>query len=486
MDCYISGYTGTIRQDWGISFADADDDLVGKPDDGSTCGPISFSYTVSGATSGSVTPSISPTPLQPCPKHVVSAVTASVAVNADPKSGPQTVTLLWTANATETDPTDNLKNEPETFQFVMVVHIGECAPAKATAAGSSSASDARRPASQQRRPHVGITTRPDFLVAPIISSTPSGCELEIYDIVQKSGLSDDQPHQTIIGKHVDLLVRVKGHPDTAIDSIQWTLPGETVKGYTTGAASQVTLLSATDLQAKELAFYWKAATSSSSVVTVQGVVGGAQMKASAKLEALAPTNVSMTSHTTAVQLGATYRYPVALSFGSDLALDRAGIAFAFGAQAPKGGDGQIAGAQLINYTVCFTGLDAPQDAQPTCQTKGTFELDNAFPVANPVSISGGRSATWTNDDSPQTPVVSYARTLSRSDRFKTYLVYRPSGADSIWVSLGRLDWSWSGGARREGRRGRWNGPLNPLWTTNPVGSPTSELPEWPSTFGNRE
>ena len=490
VDCYIGSYTGTIRQDWGISFADADDDAAGRPDDGSTCGPISFTFAATGAASSSVTPSISPTPLQPCPKHVVSTVTTVVAVNANPTSGPQTVTILWSGTATETDPTNNLQNEPQSFLFQMVVHIGECAPGKSTTASSASSVDvgvaARRPNSRGRRPMVGIAGRPDFSVAPVLLGTPPGCDLEVYDIIQKSVLSDDKPHQTIVGKHVHLLVRVKDHPDATITSIQWTIPGDTVKSYTTGRASHIDMLSDTDLQAKEILFYWRASTGSSAVVTVQGTVGGKQLKATAKLEALAPTNVSMRSRTTTVRFGATPNFRQALSFGNDAAPDSVGIAFTFSAQAPRGGDGEIAGAQLISSRTCYTDIEAPPDAVPTCQGNPAFLLDNSFPVADSIHVSGGGSGTWTNNDSPQSGTQPFERTLSRSDGFRTYLVYKPSGADSIWVSLGRLDWSWAGSARREGdgRRARWIGPLQPAWTANPVGSATSELPQWPDTFVN--
>lgn len=76
------------------------------------------------------------------------------------------------------------------------------------------------------------------------------------------------------------------------------------------------------------------------------------------------------------------------------------------------------------------------------------------------------------------------RAVTRIDNFRAYFMYKPDGADSIWVTLGRLDWGWSAGAMRHGpfEDNTWDGPLDPRWVANPTGMATSELPVWPDNM----
>gem|GEM_PF-6928048 len=79
---------------------------------------------------------------------------------------------------------------------------------------------------------------------------------------------------------------------------------------------------------------------------------------------------------------------------------------------------------------------------------------------------------------------------TQKDNFIDYFMYRPTGADSIWVSFGKLTWFWSGTANRTG-----NPHVNGGWvlaTPTPTPMPSivhgsaeqGELPSWPNRFGN--
>ena len=204
----------------------------------------------------------------------------------------------------------------------------------------------------------------------------------------------------------------------------------------------------------------------------------------------------MTSTTERVRVGHTAVYPQseALSFGIGFQ-GNPGIKFMFHAHAPDNGDGQIAGVQLINLSEC---VQADRRAQEICDgTQGRYDVDNAFFYADSIPITANHDASWNSDDSPQSLLSGRAAvTIRRDDRFHTYLMYRPSGADSIWVTLGRLDWAWGGTAQRigdlprddenpgQGERRQWEGPFQPHWTANPAGVATSELPQWTAIFGN--
>lgn len=63
----------------------------------------------------------------------------------------------------------------------------------------------------------------------------------------------------------------------------------------------------------------------------------------------------------------------------------------------------------------------------------------------------------------------------RSDRFRTILMYKPDGADSIWVAVSVLEWDWFVDVafdviRRSG------------YAKNPNGVETSDLPLWDGSF----
>jgi hypothetical protein len=71
---------------------------------------------------------------------------------------------------------------------------------------------------------------------------------------------------------------------------------------------------------------------------------------------------------------------------------------------------------------------------------------------------------------------------SRKDRFTTYLMYRPTGEDSIWVTLRKMTWFWEGSAvKTDGVwtlvEGSGKSPDIP-----PAGSETHELPAWQGYF----
>jgi hypothetical protein len=59
-------------------------------------------------------------------------------------------------------------------------------------------------------------------------------------------------------------------------------------------------------------------------------------------------------------------------------------------------------------------------------------------------------------------------------------MYQPAGSDSIWVTLGRLDWNWAGQTIRTGppAANTWNPPTGVSNSVNPSGTVSTELPTW--------
>ncbi len=173
VDCYIPGYQATISQDWQIELYDWDD-----PGDAITCGQTTVSSTVAGVAPGVVSASAAPSTIAcPNPPATIAAVGE---VNANPKDGAQNATVTFTVNTAVTDPTDNVKDYPEQIQFVMNLHIGQCAP-PSSATSLPAASLPRKHRSDPRnvrRPQVGVHTEvADIFVNPIITESAPTCEL---------------------------------------------------------------------------------------------------------------------------------------------------------------------------------------------------------------------------------------------------------------------------------------------------------------------
>jgi hypothetical protein len=67
------------------------------------------------------------------------------------------------------------------------------------------------------------------------------------------------------------------------------------------------------------------------------------------------------------------------------------------------------------------------------------------------------------------------------DSFKDYVVFKPDGDSSIYVTLGRVFWDWSASTSKSG--GVWS---SPTYQVNGPSSPddSDELPTWPDTMHN--
>jgi hypothetical protein len=284
-----------------------------------------------------------------------------------------------------------------------------------------------------------------------------------------SGTTQDK----IVGQKVELLVRA--NPATPLTNIQWTVPGQKVRNYTQASSTASrTDLSAADLQGINLDFYWIAG--GSQTIQVSATALGTTLTANVTHNVLAPTAVTMTSVTGDVGVGPTGwpgDPPMNLFYGKS---PKVGIEWTCKATAPAGGDGEIAATQLNNSDRKRTsnaGLTESNDSG------GTFMLDTTVPYSASVAIAGGASATWISNDSPSTPLTSNLKKKSLNDLFRLYFMYKPNGADSIWVTLARLDWHWAGATTRTGASGNnWTPPTGASNDKDPSGTASTELPTW--------
>lgn len=143
--------------------------------------------------------------------------------------------------------------------------------------------------------------------------------------------------------------------------------------------------------------------------------------------------------------------------------------------------------QLINASRAVANTTYGGGQEST--TDGEFYLDNQDPYPN-TDCSISQSTGYFNGislyDQPgyglNYIVGLYPINLcSINDSFKDYIMFQPNGNNSIWVTLGRVFWSWSASTTQT--NGVWS---NPTYQVSSPSKPDSsdELPNWPFTYYN--
>lgn len=105
----------------------------------------------------------------------------------------------------------------------------------------------------------------------------------------------------------------------------------------------------------------------------------------------------------------------------------------------------------------------------TCST--AEGLDTQYPY----------TANSTMIDSPQEYLVTWApddKEVTRSDTFKTYLMWKPNTPNAIFVTLATVSWGWFGDAILNAV-GNWVlNPSSPPLYTGPVQATATDFPVW--------
>ena len=313
-----------------------------------------------------------------------------------------------------------------------------------------------------------------------------------------------QTNTVIVGQQMNLTCRLSLTnallADSLLSNFQWTVPGQTVKNYqqifisATNTFSIKENLTNTDYTVNPISFYWIDGGTNLEVDCAATVLG-AQVKAKAYFTINRPIGILTTITTTnvpPVNFATDTNGPIALQYGASANNSgQAGIFFIFGASTPTNGAGAIGLVQIINSTTRRWILD---DTNSTAQKSiGTNLLDTGPDgpvVLATLPMDANESDGYTYPDSPGQgfyQVVNGVRQnfkwTSASDAFTDYLVYRPAGEtnSTIWVTLCKVNWSWSGAATK-GTNGVWTLDSGyPAPPVNPIGSNSIELPAWNGT-----
>jgi hypothetical protein len=256
-----------------------------------------------------------------------------------------------------------------------------------------------------------------------------------------------------------------------------------VKSYTQDTeaywSAGTAALSNADLSGGSVGYFW-IDEGNGQVVTCSATVGGVPLSASATFNVLSPRVDSfvawMTSDSPPVNCDRDLNNaiePNCLHFGHQPPGGSIGMTCSANVATPTGGTGNLGITQLVNFANCITRSGS---STSTKSSNNNYVLDdlNGVQYSGPDPIGNNDIRPIASADGPWQGLSGIRVTESFSA--ETYLMYKPSGDDSIWVTKAQLNWSFSGTCSR---------PPNGTWTMNggtatvPTnGSPSTLLPTW--------
>ena len=270
-------------------------------------------------------------------------------------------------------------------------------------------------------------------------------------------------------------------------SFQWTVPGQTVKTYEHVFLSQDTYtvkenLSSADLESNAVVFYWINGGTNfdiESTVMLDGTTASAKARFVVERPVSAFTSQTTTNNPSQVLVVENDTWW--LRFGtnaSNYTPGQEGISLYGSVTTTENGAGAFGYVQLVDISRRW--IDETNGLAWKRQATNCLDPNLFQSVGYQVQIGNSETRTNNPSDSPGEPESEdylTKRWISANDSFNGYLVYKPVGTNSIWVTLKKIRWGWSGAATKT--NGAWNldfgSPANPA---NPVGEDSVELPTW--------
>ena len=262
-----------------------------------------------------------------------------------------------------------------------------------------------------------------------------------------------------------------------LKSVEWEIPGKTVKEYKADfVEGKVIEIKDDDKKRFTINFYWVDGADGRTVnAKCVFTSSGKDMNKtiSATFDVKRPKMKSYSSKTGSVKIESD-------KFG----LLGPGITWIAKVEPNSAATGEIAFIQRINPHRVWT-------PGKKWTSSGNFVLDGApgkteiFYAQKRIPLSGGEAKLESND-SPSNPLSSFPTALETTgkDKFEIYLMYRPSGVDSIWVPLGVLLWDWEGVAKRATVTNPWVVQASTPPSADPSGNDTLEFPLWDKYYPN--
>lgn len=289
----------------------------------------------------------------------------------------------------------------------------------------------------------------------------------------------------MVGEQNAMSVAIGPLPQGWIPTYQWSIPGETVKGFqesvTTG--QKVDLPNA-DLESPNPSFYWYNGTfggdSQELSVTIT-ILNEKTIILKGKCNVYRPRMNSFEGIYTSNIPTITY-----VNGGARLGGNGIGITWNASVENPSVAvaGGEIAFEQVVDLSHTFQGV-----SQGNPYNNGAIKadcldsLDSDPRYSNSATpIASNATQIITSDDSPALGPLNSDNTYQADDHFTTYLVYKPTGNSSIWVVLGSLNWIYKFEARYDDPPTVQPYPTWIVTSHSPTGTvsgtDTHEFPKW--------
>lgn len=280
------------------------------------------------------------------------------------------------------------------------------------------------------------------------------------DIKDGSTSIIDQENNIIVGKKISLVGDFQ--PESIIESFSWTIPGKKIKDYSaTTTSAQITQLTDNDSKQKSISYYW---IDGGENYEVKFHINTGIKNLSAKTTyhvKIPTTRLAVTNGNVAIS--SVFGH-LEMHYGN---YNAPGISFSRTATIPAGFSGDFQYWQRVDST---TRRRQKNDGS-WMKLEATNALDTHLPYA----------ATATADDSPGVPLSGSYKKATASDSFTMWLMFKPTGSDSIWVPLRSVSWGWSGTAVKNDS-GEWSLENQNTYTGNCI--VTTNHPTWNSNIAS--
>jgi hypothetical protein len=298
--------------------------------------------------------------------------------------------------------------------------------------------------------HYGHTLCPDW------NPTPSGGVNVMPSILFGGPNGTDITGKTqsvVVGQQI--ILYAKYQTGLTVNSQSWSVPGTIVAGYTASSSSGSVNTNLTLNAQQTTPFYWVYAGNPQTVTFTLNYGNSKTAKAQATFNVAGPTGTDSGSP-------ATNQLTIDDWSGNGNCIT-AGIYLVFGNVTWASGC-VLQGTKGISFNANIT-------------SNGTTGSAFRVQLVTDGSLSGGKNCTITpgldtgypyplTNDSPPVVLLSSYTTLTRTENFKTYLMWQSNTANSIPVPLGYLPWGFSGSANCSGSCGS---AAN--WTASGSGGP---------------
>jgi len=321
----------------------------------------------------------------------------------------------------------------------------------------------------------------------VTTASDTSYERKIEFVIPKVEITDED--DDVITTTEDVSVGSKMHLKTKIepsgltaDDYKWTVPEKLVEGYDKTdlgngrSKAEVDEMEKEDFENSTITFYWVDGADGRDVsvsCTIEGVPCTDTVQFNVKRPTTSNSDIISDGDIEVTGLKLHYGSLTIPGFGWDIIVH--GVGF----------PGEIKFTQVMAADVQRTKIDNSTESWKVPE----WWLDVADPYAGKQEslTPGFGSQVLSMVDAPAIPLpADYKKMDNKFEKFKTYLMFKPDGTDSIWVPLKIVLWAWDAIAESTDEGTTWTETSEGEFPSPgpPIDFPTIQFPEWDDTKTN--